>query len=236
MSLASIKHTRYLLPAAPPAAILCAAFWDGWLATHHSRVVLRALSTARTFCIAVLVAAGVFSLLAPLWLAVASPILIWAIPLACACAIGFCAPDRLERSGSVFGLIAATVAIGFICYTQFATPSVSRKEEARPFVEAAEREAGGGTIVFYGINKDADGLKFLYWRKGKNRLIFTETRDALLKALAASPAPLLITPRKELDSLASFTGNRLQFLSEGRLGKRQCAILRDPEGLPRAAK
>lgn len=226
LTVANVKHTRYLLPAAPPTALLCAAFWEGCRGPRATRYFGLARSLIRGVCIALLIAAIPFTLLAPLWLPFASVLLIPAIPALCIIALSTLGRKPSENNRAMFSLLVLTVAAGFLIYCQYALPRMSLKEDAGPFVEAVEREANGRPILFLGLKKEYDGAKFFYWRKGGNELRFTATADELRSSLAAGAPAILIAPAKMKASLESASGGSLDFLFDGKLGKRRCAVFR----------
>jgi hypothetical protein len=82
LTLANVKHTRYLLPAAPPTALLCAAFWEGSHGLRAARYFSAARSWIRGICITLLAAGTLFAIAAPIWLPFASVSLTLAIPAA----------------------------------------------------------------------------------------------------------------------------------------------------------
>jgi 4-amino-4-deoxy-L-arabinose transferase-like glycosyltransferase len=226
LTAANVKHTRYLLPAAPPTALLCAAFWEGSHGPRATRYFGVARSLIRGVCIALLAAAILFSLVAPLWLPFASVILMPAIPLLGLSALLTAGRRPFGDSRAAFYLLVLTLAAGFLIYCQYALPWMSLKEDAGPFVEAVEREADGRPIFFLGVKKEYDGAKFFYWRKGENELKFATTVGELRSSLAANTPALVIAPAKMRVSLESASDGGLDFLFEGKLGKRRCAVFR----------
>lgn len=223
LTLASTKHSRYLLPAAPPVAILAAAWWDD-LGREGSAAWLSAAAWTRRVCLCLLAAGAAFAAAAPLFLQAASPVL-WPI-IPAACLVPIAAPavrTNRDARGSLL-LLACALAAGFLIYTQFDSPRTTAKDEARPFVHSVEAAAGGARIVFYGIDRDADGLKFRYWRRGTGPLAFTESLPALRAALGGGTPALLVLPSRERGGVERDLGPRLRFLFEGRLGKRRCAV------------
>ncbi len=226
LTVANVKHTRYLLPAAPPTAILCAAFWEGGRSPRATRYFDAARSLIRGICIALLTSAIPFALAGPVWLPFASVLLIAAIPalsLAALLTVGRRGPGD---SRAVFYLLVWTLAVGFLIYCQYALPRMSAKEDAGRFVAAVEREANGRPILFLGVKKEYDGAKFFYWRKGGNELKFATTGDEAKSLLASRSPAILIAPAKMRAPIESTAGDSLDFLFEGRLGKRRCAVFR----------
>ena len=226
LTLASVKHTRYLLPAAPPTAILCAAFWESAHGVRAAGFFSAARSWIRGICIASIAAGMLFAIAAPVWLPFASVSLILAIPAAGLLALATAGRRPAGDARAVFYLLAWTLAVGFLIFCQYALPRMSAREDAGPFVEAVEREAKGQPVLFLGIKKEYDGSKYLYWRRGKNELRFAATIDEL-EALLASRAPaLLVAPAGMRATLESSRGGTLGFLFEGKLGKKRCAVFR----------
>jgi len=226
LSLASIKHGRYLLPAAPPTAILCAAFWEELMRRGGTRVAWTAMAPIKNICAAVLLGVLLFSLVAPLRLPYLSPFLTVGIPALCVIALCQIARGEKGSPGTVFCALAWSVVIGFLTYCQFGIPPQNAKEEARPFVKMVEREAGEAPIIFFDIAKDKDGLRYLYWRRGNNRLTFTEDIEEVQRATAEKTHSLLIVPQDETEILTRMPVLNPQFLFEGRLGKERCAVYR----------
>lgn len=224
LTAANVKHTRYLLPAAPPTAILCAAFWEGSRGPRAAGYFAAARSLIRGACIALLAAAIPFSLAAPARLPFASALLVAAVPALCLAALLTAGRKPSGDGRAVFYLLACTVAAGFLVYCQFALPRMSLKEDAAPFVAAVEREADGRPILFLGVKKEYDGARFFYWRKGRNELRFAATADEAKSLLASRSPAVLIVPSKMRAQVESASGGALDFLFEGRLGKRRCAV------------
>ncbi|MDD5556050.1 MAG: glycosyltransferase family 39 protein [bacterium] len=231
LTAATIKHTRYLLPAAPPTAVLCAAFWTGELGPRAGRYFGRAAAWIRRACAIAVAAALPFSLLAPLRLRAASALLAWAVPVSCALAFADIRRRTADEARAAFRALAWTLGIGFLVFCQFALPVTGAKEEARPFVEAVEKAAGGGPILFYDLERDQEGLKFLYWRKGRNDLTFVPGEDDLAAALPLHGGGLLVVPAGRRESVEGRHGGEMSFLLEGRLGKRRCAVFRIDGGV-----
>ena len=226
LTLASVKHTRYLLPAAPPTAILCAAFWDNAHGGRAAKYFSAVRSWIRGICIAAIAAGTLFAIAAPVWLPFASVSLILAIPAAGLLALATVGRRPAGDSRAVFYLLAWTLAVWFLIFCQYALPRMSAREDAGPFVEAVEREAKGRPVLFFGIKKEYDGSKYLYWRRGKNELRFAATIDEMGSLLASRTPALLIAPAGMRALLESIRGGTLRFLFEGKLGKRRCAVFR----------
>lgn len=220
LSLASIKHSRYLLPASPPMALLCAAWWDDRVFPNGGRVFCIVLSLISRVCVVIIVGVLLFSLLAPFWLPTLARPLTWIIPALCLAALTVTRRAPRDDPRGSFTLLVWSVALGFLLHCQFALPRQSAKEEARTLVAAVERAAGNGPIVLYKIDKDHDGLKFLYWRKGTNKLVFADRTDVI------APPALVIADVDEKESILDSSCGGLQFLFEGRLGKRRCAVFK----------
>lgn len=232
LTVANVKHTRYMLPAAPPTALLCAAFWEGSRGPRAARYFDAARPPIRGACIALLVASVPFALVGPVWLPFASVLLIPAIPALGLAALLTAGRKSPGDSRAVFYLLVWTLAVGFLIYCQYALPRMSLKEDAGRFVEAAEREANGRPIIFLGIKKEYDGAKFLYWRRGGNELKFAATADEAKSLLASRSPALIIVPVKMRAPLESASGGALDFLFEGKLGKRRCAVFRAGAAIP----
>ncbi len=226
LTLASVKHTRYLLPAAPPTALLCAAFWEGGHAVRAARYFGAARSWIRGICIASIAAGALFSFAAPIWLPFASISLTLAILVAGLIALATVGRRPAGDAGAVYYLMAWTLAVGFLIYCQFALPWMSERENALPFVEAVERAANGRPILFLGIKKEYDGARYIYWRRGKNELRFAASIDESQALLASRVPALLIAPAGMRTALEAASKGRLSFLFEGRMGKRRCAVFR----------
>ena len=223
LSLASIKHSRYLLPAAPPVAMLAAFFWEDLRTTGAPSWAPFVTPWVWRVCLALLAAGALVLAIAPVFLPAASPALSWCIAAACLLPLLVPALRRKDGDGS-FMLLAWTLSAGFLAFSQFDSPRMTAREEARPFVQAVERAAGGKRIVFYGIGKDADGLKFLYWRTGTAPLSFIESLPALHRAVDGTQPAILVLPSRERETVEKELGPRLRFLFEERLGKRRCAV------------
>ncbi|MFH0965922.1 MAG: glycosyltransferase family 39 protein, partial [Planctomycetota bacterium] len=224
LSLASIKHSRYLLPAAPPVAILAAFFWQDLRTTGAPSWTPVVTTWIRRVCLTLLAAGVLVLAIAPVFLPVASPALSWCLPAACLLPLLIPALRGKSDGSGAFLLLAWTMAAGFLAFSQFDSPRMSAKEEARPFVHSVERAAGGNRIVFYGIGKDADGLKFLYWRTGTAPLSFIESLPALRGAVDGTQLAILVLPSRERGEVEKEFGPRLRFLFGGRLGKRRCTV------------
>jgi len=223
LSLASIKHSRYLLPAAPPVAMLAAFFWGDLCMPGGPSWAPVVTTWVRRVCLAFLAAGALVLAIAPVFLPIASPALSWCIAAACLLPLLVPALRRKDGDGS-FMLLAWTLSAGFLAFSQFDSPRITAREEARPFVHSVERAAAGRRIIFIGIGKDADGLKYRYWRTGLGPLAFTESLPALRGALDGNTPAILVLPAREREAVEKELGPRLRFLFEGRLGKRRCAV------------
>ncbi|MCX6354721.1 MAG: glycosyltransferase family 39 protein [Candidatus Aureabacteria bacterium] len=226
LSLASTKHGRYLLPAAPPVAILCAAFWEELMRREGTRRARAIMAPLHYICASALLGVLLFSITAPLRLPFLSPLLIAGIPALCIIALWQIARGEKWSPDTAFCALAWSVVIGFLTYCQFVLPLQSAKEESRPFVEMVEREAGDTQIIFFDISKDKDGLRYLYWRRGNNMLTFTEDIEEIQRALDSQSSSILVVPRDETEVLTRLPGLNPYFLFEGRLGKERCALFR----------
>ncbi|HOE26751.1 MAG: glycosyltransferase family 39 protein [Candidatus Aureabacteria bacterium] len=226
LSLASVKHSRYLLPAAPPVALLAASLWGDLCAPGGPPRAAAAVRLVRRCCLVLLASGAAFGALGPLLLPFASPILWAAVPAACLAPL--LAPPLRRGDGAygVFLLAAWTMAAGFAAYCQFDTPRMVAKEEARTLVREIERAADGDRIVFYRLGKDTDGLKFLYWREKDNPLAFADSLPGLAEILDEGPPSLLVVRNRDRETVEGAFGPRLRILVEGRLGKRRCAVFR----------
>ena len=223
LTLASTTHSRYLLPAAPPVAVLAALFMGDLCAPGASSWASVLAAWIRRACPALLAVAAIFAAAGPLFLPAASPLLWAVIPALCLLPLAALAL-RGRDALSLFALLAWTLAVGLLLYSQFDLPRMTEKEEARPFVRSVEDAAGGRRIIFYGIGKNADGLKFLYWREGRNPLEFTDSLPRLAGALGGGPPALLVVRDRDRKAVEGEFGSRLRFLFEGLLGKRRCAV------------
>jgi 4-amino-4-deoxy-L-arabinose transferase-like glycosyltransferase len=162
LSLATVKHGRYFLPAAPPTAILCAAFWEYTVRRRTSGPLHHIVIRLRAACIVTCAAMAIASLIAPLWLSCTSSSLIVTIPAAGVLALAIGGRRPADDSIAAFAMIAVVLAVGFLLFCQFVLPLSAAKDNARPFVERVERAAGDRPVVFFDIDKDHDGLKYRY--------------------------------------------------------------------------
>jgi hypothetical protein len=163
---------------------------------------------------------------APIWVPFASISLVLAIPAAGLLALATAGRRPAGDSRAAFYLLAWTLAVGFLIYCQFALPGLGAKEDAAPFVETVEREAEGRPVLFFGIEKEYGGAKYVYWSRGKNELVFAATVDEAGSLIASRKPALLIAPEEMKALLESLHGGTLRFLFEGNLGKQRCDVFR----------
>lgn len=224
LSFASIKHSRYLLPAAPPVAVLAVSFGAALLRGGGPAWVSAAAQWLRRICLCLLAAGAAAGACGPLFLPAASPLLWAGIPVACL--IPFLVPSLRRWSGTpgAFALFIWTMAAGFIAFTQFDAPRTTARDEARPFVREIDRAAGGRRIVFYEVGEDTDALKFLYWSEGNAPLEFTDSLPGLADALDGGPSALLVVRERGREAVEGEFGPHLRLLFGGLMGKRRCAV------------
>lgn len=222
LTAARIKHSRYLLPAAPPIAVLAAFSWDGLRADAAHGAAAALAAWTRRVCLAALAAGAAALAVAPFFIPVSSAALACLLPPACLLPLAVRPLRRVGGADGAFILIAWTLSAGLLAFGQFDGPRMAAREEARPFVHAVERAAAGRRIVFHGVDKDSDGLKFRWWRTGASPLSFTDSLPDLRAALA-SPA-ILVVPSASRAEVERELGPRLRPLHEGALGRRRCAV------------
>jgi len=187
-TVASTRHSRYLLPLYPALAILIAAGIDRML-----RQAEKPLWFSGTVPVAltalILVAGGVGAILfahrifvPPLW------IVIWVVAVAAAWMI----LKRTAATGPrMVGLITLLLAAGLSGVNLLVIPQLSHRASGRQFTQAAEAAVDPLIpAVLYRIDPDGDGIKYaLYSKRSPSSLRFVETAAAL-KAIA--PPYLLI--------------------------------------------
>lgn len=225
-TMARIKHTRYLLPLALPTAILCAAFWEEYLCTNTSRHLRAFLSFIRIICVTALAVGTAAVLIVPIWLPAASMTLTWLLPPLGIVALVLATRWFRQTARDLLCLLAIVICFGFLVYCQLCLPYESAKRESRPFVVSVEREAQGLPVVFFLINRDKQGLRYAYWSARENDLIFTDTIEELEGILLHETSVLVISPVDWRETLQKALGEKLEFLFEGRIGKRKYAVFR----------
>ena len=189
-TLASTRHSRYLLPLYPALAILIAAGLDRMLGRDNQRLWVS--ETVIGVPIALILLAGVAgaALFAEQIFVPMAWIVIWVLAVAWAWRI---IKGRVQRGARTVGMAALLLAAGLSGVNLLIIPQLSRKASGREFTIAAEADVDPRIpAVLYRIDPDGDGIKYaLYSRRSPAALRFVDT-DADLKLM---PPPFLLIAR-----------------------------------------
>ena len=198
-SFAATKHSRYLLPLYPPAAILLAAL------LQHLLVVNNAFRTERpgnimVFCAMAILCAGiVFYPLSGRFGAVLPPgmMILW---LAAGIAGAVLATRWIEPKCRLIASALLLLGISLSGADLLISPALSRHASAHAFTSAAEASVDPRLpVVICGLGRDGDALKYIFYSSRNPRAIRFVDRPEELKAL---PEPcLLITPLSDVADL-----------------------------------
>ncbi len=231
-TLASVKHTRYLLPAAPPTAILCALFWDWYICRRISPYIKLLLQLLRILCIVTLAVGTAITLIAPIWFPFSSTLLLYVLPLFLFSTLLISLKTPATKPKHIFFTLSAVLGLGFLLFCQFGLPSAHAKNDMRPFVDAVEEASQGCPVILFDIGLDQDGLKYAYWKREGTTLLSADTvEDLELLLLSESPA-MVLAPREWKEILLGTLGDRLSFASDGKLGKTRCTVFYAKSGFP----
>jgi 4-amino-4-deoxy-L-arabinose transferase-like glycosyltransferase len=188
-TLASTRHSRYLLPLYPALAILIGAGIDRMLRESEKPIWFSG-KIPGTLTLLILVAGGLGAIffsqrvfVPPLW------IVIWIV----AVAAGWMILNKYISTGSrMVGLIALFLAAGLSGVNLLVIPQLSHRASGRQFTQAAEAGVDSKIpVVLYRIDPDGDGIKYaLYSKRSPSALRFVDS-EAALKGIA--PPYLLIS-------------------------------------------
>jgi 4-amino-4-deoxy-L-arabinose transferase-like glycosyltransferase len=221
---ARMKHTRYLLPLAPPTAILGVLFWEFCMLKAKSGAALRFIGFLRAFLVRLLAAGVILTACMPLGFDYTSSLLLWLLPLGGAVSVALLYA-RYKTPWSLFERLVAVIVFALLAYCQFGMPYEYRRQEAREFTEMVEREAGGTPIVFFGIDRDRDGLKYAFWSDREAALRFAATNAELQELLRLEAPAVVVMPAKWRERFKSFIDVHGTCLLEGALGKKRCVAV-----------
>jgi 4-amino-4-deoxy-L-arabinose transferase-like glycosyltransferase len=196
-TLASTRHSRYLLPLYPALAVLVAAGLDGMLRQEYRRLWIP--DKIITGLIALIILAGALgaTLAADRIFVPPAFIVIWIVAVAGIWAV-VC--TRIETGTTQVALISLLLATGLSGANLLIIPQLSHEASGRQFTELAEAAVDPKIpAVLYRIKPDGDGIKYaLYSKRRPASLCFVATESAL-KAL---PAPYLLISRNTCQSTA----------------------------------
>jgi 4-amino-4-deoxy-L-arabinose transferase-like glycosyltransferase len=189
-TLASTRHTRYLLPLFPALAILIAYSIDGMLRRENNRFFF--FGTVISVLIAIILLAGVVAaiIFADRVFVPPTCIAIWIVTVAW---IWMILKRRVEKGPRMVGLITLFLAAGLSGVNLLVIPQLSHRASGRQFTEAAEATVDPNIpVVLYRIGADGDGIKYaLYSKRRPSALHFVKTKTALK---VIPPPYLLISP------------------------------------------
>jgi len=207
-SLAATKHSRYLLPLYPAAAILLGGWVEHFLVENNPFRANR-LQTSAIFLSAVILSASmVFYFLFNQYIFISlGHIIIW---LALGVAGIILILKWIHPKHKLAGSVLLLMAIGISGANLLATPALSRRASAREFVTAAESQASLLPVMIHGLGRDGDALKYLFYsNRNPEEIRFVDR----LEELNTLPAPcLLIT---DMDNLPLLEDRNIHKIVEG---------------------
>jgi 4-amino-4-deoxy-L-arabinose transferase-like glycosyltransferase len=223
-TLASTRHSRYLLPLYPALAILIASGLDGMLRREKNRLWIS--ETIISAPIAVILLAGVvaaFFFAQRIFVPMAW-IVIWVLGVAWAWRM---LKGHIESGARTVGLVVLLLATGLSGVNLLIIPQLSHKASGRQFTQAAEADVDLHIpAVLYRIDPDGDGIKFAFYSKRSPATLRFVDTDADLKAIAP---PFLLIARDEHRPpvwASDLAGKTTTLVTRGRIrSHRFCAYL-----------
>lgn len=218
-TLASSKHSRYLLPLYPAAALIIAFLIESIFENGHILYTNIWQNIINGLIATILLAGLVFPFLCKNLIFV-PPVLIF-IWFAVGIALWLLVRTRIKEKYSLIGSILLLLIVGLSGSNLMVVPAFSRMASGRAFVEAAESKVDSKLpVVIYGINPDGDGVKYaLYTNRKPSAISFVNTTKEL--NLVAKPC-LLISRLDDKTGLKSFlTGKNCDKMAEGKIYSKQ---------------
>ncbi|MFH2044233.1 MAG: glycosyltransferase family 39 protein [Pseudomonadota bacterium] len=218
-SLASTKHSRYLLPLYPAAAIILASLIDDIIikgSILYKNIIQNIIST---LILAILLAGLVFSCLyRQLVFVPLAFVFIW---LATGIFLWFFIRRRIIEKYSLIASILLLLIVGLSGSNLMVTPAFSHMASGRAFIEAAESKVDPKLpLVIYGINNDGDGVKFaLYSNRKPSAIRFVNTAEELNMILKPCLLVSRLDDNTELKSL--LYEKKCNKIAEGKIYSKQ---------------
>lgn len=213
-SLASTRHSRYILPLFPALAILIASGVDRVLA-HGEMQRGKLWETILTGMVLIIAFAGlVFVIFFPEYRISSLHIILTAFWFAVVIVAWVFVKRIHSKEMRIVALSALMLVTGLSGTNLLVWPAISQKASGRAFVEASEAGAAPDMpVVIYKIYHDGDGLKYaLYSSRNPSDIRFISQPDELRNI----PRPcLLIAYQKDSEELQSEFGSELQLRIRG---------------------
>ncbi|MGE0084954.1 MAG: ArnT family glycosyltransferase [Desulfococcaceae bacterium] len=212
-TLASTRHSRYLLPLYPALAILLAYAAEQILHRDNPlfpQIWERGLSVLTVIVLVSGIAGAAFytdHIFVPVIL-----IFIWMI----AVSAGWIAVISLKQRGNrIAGMILLLLFTGLFGANLLIFPEISRNASGREFTETVESKSDLRLpLVLYNIGSDADGLKFAcYSQRRPSELRFIT--DAVELENMAMPYLLIVSRRDKADLMNIFRNGSIEAVSHG---------------------
>ncbi len=214
-TLASSKHSRYLLPLYPAAALII-TFWaenifeNGHILFANTwRYIINILTGM------ILLAGLVYPLFYKQFIFIpAALILIW---FAAGITLCLLARKQIEVKYRLAGSILSLFMVGLTGSNLMVIPAFSRKASGRTFIETVESKFDSNLpLVIYNIKPDGDGVKFaLYSKRKPSSIRFVKTLEEL--NLITKPCLLISRFDNKIGFKDLISGKNCNKLSEGRI-------------------
>lgn len=214
-TMASTRHSRYLLPLYPALAVLIASGVDRILRQEpNSFRFSETLSSVLTAMI--LFSGGVGAIFfsdriyVPMaWIVLWMAVVLWG---------WWFLSRRIEGGSRLVGLIALFLATGLSGANLMVIPHLSRMASGRDFTKLAEARVDPNIpVVLHRINPDGNGIKYaLYSKQRPSALRFIETETELKDM----PAPYLLISRDEHRPPpweAHLSGKKIKLVTRGKI-------------------
>jgi 4-amino-4-deoxy-L-arabinose transferase-like glycosyltransferase len=227
-SLAATKHSRYLLPLYPAAAIILAVWVEHFL-IENSPFRTKWIQYIMIFLSVALLSVGIvfYSLFNSFRFVPLGYMMIWLMSGTSGIAL---VAGWIKPSYRLIGSTLLLLSIGLSGTDLLITPALSRRASMHAFVTAAEASVDPQLLgIICGLGRDGDALKYIFYSRRSSTAIHIV--DSLEKLNSLPESCLLITScTDKIDSLA---GRSILKVAEGNIRSRGLyAYLLGPKKIP----
>ncbi len=214
-TLASTKHSRYILPLFPALAIMLAkqvSFFLDKAEISHVRLWNSLLSTLPILLVIAAMVFLVFFYPNP----VSSKMVVFAATwFGVVCAAWMAIRKIARKQHLTVALLLMVLATGLSGFNLFAQPLISKRASGSSFVRRSEEQVDRHyPVAIYGLGRDADGVKYAFYSNRKSdQLVFLSNSNEIRKL----PSPcILVAYQRDFPKVQKVLGtSKYRLLTSG---------------------